>query len=94
MDAREVQRVSVDQGSWPENIGTVFRKRVTKMDTVIACYGDSHCEYFCCWCRQLRLYTKGVPTGCGCCGSKDIITGPPGTLDKDALIRELDGLTE
>jgi len=48
-------------------------------------------EYFCCSCRQLRLGVKGKIFHCGNCYSKDIIRGEPGTLDKDALIRKLDG---
>ena len=64
----------------------------TKMDTVIICGGVPPCEYFCCWCRQLRLSPYKIPERCGGCNSKDIITGPVGSLDKDALIRKLDGL--
>jgi len=51
-------------------------------------------EFFCCHCRQLRLDYRKQRHTCGNCGSKDIITGPCGSLDKDALIRKLDGLTE
>lgn len=51
-------------------------------------------EYFCCRCRQLRLDLRKDKVRCGHCGNKDIITGPCGSLDKAALIRKLDGLTE
>lgn len=50
-------------------------------------------EYFCCTCRQLRLSLIADKTKCKNCGSKDIICGPVGTLDKEALIRKLDGHT-
>ena len=51
-------------------------------------------EYFCCRCRQLRLSCITDKTACKNCGNKDLITGPVGSLDKEALIRKLDGLTE
>jgi hypothetical protein len=51
-------------------------------------------EYFCCHCRQLRLSLITDKSVCMGCGNKDIITGPCGSLDKKALIRKLDGLTE
>jgi len=51
-------------------------------------------EYFCCRCRQLRLSCISDKTTCKHCGNKDLITGPVGSLNKDALIRKLDGLTE
>jgi len=54
----------------------------------------SQSEYFCCRCRQLRLSLTPDKSRCGNCGSKDIITGPCGTLDKDALIRKCDGAKE
>jgi len=51
-------------------------------------------EYFCCRCRQLRLSLKTDKSRCQVCGNKDIIVGPCGSLDKAALIRKMDGLTE
>lgn len=51
-------------------------------------------EYFCCSCRQLRLSCIADKTTCRNCGKKDLITGPVGSLDKAALIRKLDGLSE
>jgi len=51
-------------------------------------------EYFCTRCRQLRLSCIEDKTTCKFCGNKDLITGPVGSLDKAALIRKLDGLTE
>ncbi len=51
-------------------------------------------EYFCCRCRQLRLSMIADKTTCMGCGNKDIIVGPVNSLDKAALIRKLDGLTE
>jgi len=47
--------------------------------------------YFCCHCRQLRLALDGATKKCGNCGCKDLIVGDIGTLDRDALIRKLDG---
>ena len=64
------------------------------MDVVFIINGSTPTEYLCCRCRQLRLYTMGIATECGFCGNKDLITGPVGSLDKAALIRKLDGLTE
>jgi len=51
-------------------------------------------EYFCCSCRQLRLALDGYPKKCGNCGNKDLIMGCIGTLDKDALIRHVNGFKE
>lgn len=51
-------------------------------------------EYFCLSCRQLRLSMIEDKTTCKFCGSTDLIIGPCGSLDKAALIRKLDGLTE
>ena len=48
-------------------------------------------EYFCCSCRQLRLSLTQDKTHCMNCGSKDIVTGSVGSLDKAAMIRKLDG---
>lgn len=48
-------------------------------------------EYFCCSCRQLRLSWIADKTTCRNCGGKDLITGPVESLDKEALIRKLDG---
>lgn len=48
-------------------------------------------EYFCCTCRHLRLSYIADKTRCMRCGKKDLITGPVGSLDKEALIRKLDG---
>jgi len=67
---------------------------VTKMDAYLVFSGGKPTEYFCLRCRQLRFDPTKVPTACKTCGNKDIITGPPGTLDKDALNRKADGLTE
>ncbi len=64
------------------------------MDRVMVFYGGTPTEYFCCRCRQLRLNPVDIPTHCKHCGNKDIIIGKPGTLDKAALIRKLDGLKE
>jgi len=43
-------------------------------------------EYFCCSCKQLCLSCRTDKTKCGNCGSKDIIVGRIGTLDKEKLI--------
>ncbi|KKL53177.1 hypothetical protein LCGC14_2278010 [marine sediment metagenome] len=51
-------------------------------------------EYFCTRCRQLRLSCIADKSRCRFCGNKDLIIGPVGSLDKEALIRKLDGLTE
>jgi len=51
-------------------------------------------EYFCCSCRQLRLDLRPGKVNCVNCGSMDIIRGLIGTLDKEELIRKLDGLSE
>ena len=64
------------------------------MDNILIINGSTPTEYFCCRCRQLRLNPMGIPTGCGFCGNKDLITAPVGSLDKAALIRKLDGSTE
>jgi len=64
------------------------------MDDIMLFVGGTPTEYFCLRCRQLRLDVAKVPIACKLCGNKDIITGPPGTLNKDALIRKADGLTE
>lgn len=45
-------------------------------------------EYFCCSCKQLRLSCRQDKTKCGNCGSKDIIVGRIGTLDKAKLISQ------
>jgi len=50
-------------------------------------------EYFCCACRQLRLSMVADKSKCKICGGKDIITGPCGSLDKDELIKKLNGYT-
>lgn len=42
-------------------------------------------EYWCAACSQLRLDTTGARTTCGSCGAGDLLTGPPGSLDADAL---------
>ncbi|KKN09377.1 hypothetical protein LCGC14_1047280 [marine sediment metagenome] len=55
---------------------------------------ESETEYFCCSCRQLRLSLCVDKSKCLNCGSKDIIMGPYGSLDKAALIRKCDGATE
>lgn len=53
---------------------------------------DGAFEYFCMACGQLRLFAKHPEpfTGCGECGNDGkgehaIVTGEPGTLDKDVL---------
>ena len=47
-------------------------------------------EYFCKSCHHLRLSLVVIEEGmmpiCQNCYSADIITGVPGTLDKDALV--------
>jgi len=45
-------------------------------------------EYFCCSCRQLRLSFVKDKSRCQHCQSKDIITGPVGSLDKEKLLRQ------
>ena len=87
-------RLSVDQEGWPENIGTRFMKRTRKLDVSFDGKPGPATEYFCCRCRQLRLSCITDKTTCKHCGNKDLITGPVGSLDKEALIRKLDGLTE
>ena len=64
------------------------------MDEIIMFAGGTPVEYFCCRCRSLRLSPKGTPQLCGLCSNHDLIIGPIGSLDKEALIRKLDGLTE
>jgi DNA-directed RNA polymerase subunit RPC12/RpoP len=48
--------------------------------------GFNKTEYFCKDCQQLRLSLRDDNTKCGNCGSKDIITGKCGELNKEALI--------
>ncbi len=64
------------------------------MAVILFVVGGTPTEYFCLRCRQLRLDVAKVPTACELCGNKDIITGPPTSLDKDALIRKADGLKD
>lgn len=45
-------------------------------------------EYFCYDCGQLRLLFINNKTGCGNCGSDNIISGKPGELDKAKLKKE------
>lgn len=65
-----------------------------KMDISIDGRAGPPTEYFCCHCRQLRLSLIADKTTCKFCGSKDLIVGPVNSLDRLALIRKLDGLTE
>lgn len=51
-------------------------------------------EYFCMHCRQLRLSLVKDKSRCQNCGNMDLVVGPVGSLDKDALIRKLDGRSE
>ncbi len=51
-------------------------------------------EYFCLHCRQLRLSLHKDKSRCQHCGNMDLITGPVGSIDKDAQIRKLNGFTE
>ena len=69
-------------------------KRTRKIDLLVGVIRGPVTEYFCTRCRQLRLSCIADKTRCGLCGNKDIIIGPVGSLDKDALIRKLDGLKE
>lgn len=45
-------------------------------------------EYFCLSCGQLRLDYSRNKAYCKNCGSKDIITGQIGSLDKEALKKQ------
>lgn len=63
------------------------------MDRLLVIFGTAACEYFCYRCRQLRLSPGGVPYQCQHCGNKDLKIGPIGLLDKQALIKKMDGLT-
>jgi len=94
MGIRNVQRFSTYYGVWPENIGTRFMKRMKITDLSFDGVPGPATEYFCCRCRQLRLSCIADKTTCKNCGNKDLIVGPVGSLDKEALIRKLDGLTE
>lgn len=94
MESRKMQRFYNYQTGWPQNIGTRFMRRTRKMDVVVFGLAGPPTEYFCCRCRQLRLSCISDKTTCKHCGNKDLITGPIGSLDKEALIRKLDGLTE
>lgn len=49
--------------------------------------GKPDCEYFCNNCHQLRLSLLSKTNNCGNCGSKDIIKGDIGSLNKDNLIK-------
>lgn len=46
------------------------------------------CEYFCTDCLQLRLSFRDETVSCYNCGSKQIIVGTVGSLDKIALLNE------
>ncbi len=94
MESRKMQRLSNHKTNWPENIGTRFMKRTRKMDITVGGKAGPPSEYYCCHCRQLRLSLIADKTRCTLCGNKDLITGPVGSLDKHALDRKLDGLTE
>ena len=63
---------------------------ISKCDGVVI-VGKMANEYFCCSCKQLRLSLDGASLKCGNCGQKDLVTGPIGTLDKEALIRKVKG---
>lgn len=65
-----------------------------KMDISLDGKAGPPTEYFCLHCRQLRLSLIADKTTCKFCGNRDLITGPVGSLNKVALIKKLDGLTE
>lgn len=44
-------------------------------------------EYVCLVCKQLRLSLTDDKQHCGKCGSRDIITGNVGSLDKAEILR-------
>ncbi len=67
------------------NIGTTpgsIYKGETKMP-------DETHEYFCKDCLQLRLAVRDARTSCGNCGSKNIIIGKVGDLDKSRLLQTI-----
>ena len=66
--------------------------RTRRIDLLVDVIRGPVTEYFCTRCRQLRLSCIADKTRCGHCGCKDLITGPVGSLDKEALIRKADGL--
>ncbi len=66
-------------------------KRPKKIDLSFDGMPGPVTEYFCTRCRQLRISCITDKTRCRFCGNKDLITGPVGSLDKEALIRKLDG---
>lgn len=51
---------------------------------------ESYFEYFCSECGQFRLSFDLSLGACGNCGSKRIITGYLGSLDKEKLKREFE----
>ena len=51
-------------------------------------------EYFCWNCGQLRASDKTHPNKCGNCGSKNIVCGKVGELDKNELKKEFRNLPE
>lgn len=51
----------------------------------------SNFEYFCNKCGQLRLCIDNISrVTCGSCGSKDIIKGEVGELDKEKLKKDFE----
>ncbi len=94
MGIQKPTRLFVDQGSWPVNIETRCRGTIMRLCDLYIFSSGTGTEYFCTRCRKLCLSLTQVPTYCSNCGCKDLITGKPGSLDKAALIRKLDGLTE
>lgn len=45
-------------------------------------------EYFCKDCKQLRLNLTDKKSQCGKCGSKNIVVGAVGSLDKTKLLAQ------
>lgn len=59
------------------------------MEAIVYCAAQPK-EYFCKNCKQLRLDLTSMPIYyCKNCGSKDIVVGKIGELDKDGLLKEI-----
>jgi len=55
---------------------------VNEINLVLLGVFEGSTEYYYRNCYQLRLDISGKRTTCGNCGSKDIVMGPVGTIDK------------
>lgn len=87
-------RIHGDQGRAGYGSGERWVEETMKLHIHYGGTDGNISEYFCCQCRQLRLSCIAEKEHCKNCGSRDIITGVVGSLDKEVLIRKLDGFTE